>query len=1379
MEAHYPKLIPAALNLYKKDREHLPITHGIFNILNAACKDKGTALQPLLPIIFSFLHPLVCAPINIEDPVETKNFNELLRCFECLGRSFLDALLAYLITQLNSKDSNIRAGTLAIVRQLINRLDDEIQEKKDLILSGLKVISTTETSLLVRKRHAQGIVSMVPRGYFNLDGCEHLVDFVVRNCSLSDSELTKVEATKVVKGKGEEVTGAILKSACENIMTHIFLNNLTECQKALWPYLMEYLTKPGFNEGLGTVCKTLAYIANSKRENDDEDYLIDFVTEVNIPKPHAMISRLAVVLTHPLNKNHPGQNVLECMQALGPVLHPSVHSMWDNSLPKLSAYIEKNKNNWKPQQWEDLVMRLIAETIKLANDDDWTLLLGDSLTDQFDLYKDDPDMKKSTLKLMGLILQKMNKKDFVRAKLEVVFNSTDHNVESARVGCAQAFGYCAAAHFDICLEKLQEFIKGPKKKEGGLFSKVFSSAVKDGTPTPYANTCILCLGYVAAFGPASQLSARAEIVIYPILKPYMSQKNILLQEHLLKASTFLGKALNPENLKTKSQFKTRDEMLKFILDFMSPVGPQQTEVPHLIRTLGFEASRALIHLEPLAHTLELDLVERCCSFLFQMPEAGAPAGVLLNQKGQPIAPPKGQLAPLPIDQETYDSMYKNFKKMMAAILVMDPTTKTLTRLFKIMDSWYRSPNEIARRRCCETSLYLLNKYLKYNIKEDQDEEEEPVAPPKESAYDEFGTMLGLFIPRVCDTNETVRLTSHEAIQLILYIENYISSHETEYPDDIAHLPITREKLSSAEEKDKFSAMNQTTIIIAKRIDDAHLKPMIMSALRGLIDLDTSSSASTCVFLNGIMKSRGKVLLGEIPVIVEGILGQLAQITDDKTMNGTLHSLRNLATWHLLPVLDHLLDTPVPHFENVKKSALILCKDPRLVEHVFSHLISILNDSQVIEGGDNASKLSVSATVLMGEMFESSDLDEFVQGEFFPQLACSLLLRFGTASGLKSKEPLTQAVAAFRNFVERVDSEEISAAMGSNDNWRRLETAEYTYVLVDIAQQLCQHKKENIEEIFNILLPYLKGNYKGQRVVVSNIFSEFINQIKDDKTLLNKLINSMLASLVDESIKISVLRGLGNVASCGQSEVDKYGPTIVDALMSNIDDSDEIIAMEAISGLSKVFELVDESRVAPILINICHRIRPALEKPNDKIRAVAFTLFGNLWRFGTEKSPGCDVFFEQIHSNLPSLIVHTQDENIQVQKNCRKALAQLGPLLRSPEIETFLTKVNDVSRSLSFDDFANGFTKLLIATYPDRVNYYVMTCIDYFKSNWTGIRCAAVTFIGFTLRNIPLENRKRSTVNPGLVTDALISLMKDSNASVRVATANAMGLLHTY
>jgi len=48
-------------------------------------------------------------------------------------------------------------------------------------------------------------------------------------------------------------------------------------------------------------------------------------------------------------------------------------------------------------------------------------------------------------------------------------------------------------------------------------------------------------------------------------------------------------------------------------------------------------------------------------------------------------------------------------------------------------------------------------------------------------------------------------------------------------------------------------------------------------------------------------------------------------------------------------------------------------------------------------------------------------------------------------------------------------------------------------------------------------------------------------------------------------------------------------------MDDKEDPDDLITMEAMSGLAKIFEQIDEKHVRPILINIALRIRPCFEK----------------------------------------------------------------------------------------------------------------------------------------------------------------------------------------
>ena len=69
-------------------------------------------------------------------------------------------------------------------------------------------------------------------------------------------------------------------------------------------------------------------------------------------------------------------------------------------------------------------------------------------------------------------------------------------------------------------------------------------------------------------------------------------------------------------------------------------------------------------------------------------------------------------------------------------------------------------------------------------------------------------------------------------------------------------------------------------------------------------------------------------------------------------------------------------------------------------------------------------------------------------------------------------------------------------------------------------------------------------------------------------------------------------------SVNHVQVSRFSTTVLSAMLAGMDDRedpDELITMEAMNGLSRIFEKIDEGHVRPILINITLRIRPCFEK----------------------------------------------------------------------------------------------------------------------------------------------------------------------------------------
>jgi len=320
-------------------------------------------------------------------------------------------------------------------------------------------------------------------------------------------------------------------------------------------------------------------------------------------------------------------------------------------------------------------------------------------------------------------------------------------------------------------------------------------------------------------------------------------------------------------------------------------------------------------------------------------------------------------------------------------------------------------------------------------------------------------------------------------------------------------------------------------------------------------------------------------------------------------------------------------------------------------------------------------------------------------------------------------------------------------------------------------------------IFKFLQHYLKANYNGQRVVTAFSFAELVNHAQSDPDLLDQLLTHLLTSLVDPILKIPSLRGLGNIVMCPQEQINKYGPTVLDALMSSIDDRLDDVALESMNSLAKVFKVVDETRIAPVIINICHRIRPAFDNPNPFIRASSAALFGGLSRFGDGLAK--ESFYEQIHANLPSVVLHINDDNSDVQLSFRRALAAIGPLLRDPGLNTLLTTghIFAAESDIDYHEFVHmHLSKVLIQAWPERINSYIQICINpYFASPWDVIKGNAAYFIGSIMGHIAddEEVRKNIGINSGHTAKALVALLSEASPLVRQKAAESLSMLYSY
>ncbi len=115
-----------------------------------------------------------------------------------------------------------------------------------------------------------------------------------------------------------------------------------------------------------------------------------------------------------------------------------------------------------------------------------------------------------------------------------------------------------------------------------------------------------------------------------------------------------------------------------------------------------------------------------------------------------------------------------------------------------------------------------------------------------------------------------------------------------------------------------------------------------------------------------------------------------------------------------------------------------------------------------------------------------------------------------------------------------------------------------------------------------------------------IVLQLVCTLGDNTQLAEQIMNNLLGRQVDANyvVRMYCIRGLGNMSSIDGSQVSQFSTTILSAMLAGMDDRedpDDLITMEAMSGLARIFEKIHEGHVRPILINIALRIRPCFEK----------------------------------------------------------------------------------------------------------------------------------------------------------------------------------------
>ena len=1396
------RLFNGILGLYRKNQEHYYITQCLGYVLGAA-QDKDIPLDAYLDVLLNTLYLHACQSVDPANHMALKNRNEAWRTCEIISRKYSDRIIAFLLSKIEQPGEKTRLGAMDILRHLINAADEVLEDKKPMILNGLKIICQ-DPSLKVRRALIMVIKSMAHKDYLSLEGGQTMVQFLVQQASLPhDAKEKKESAAKTADA--DNPTCSELRHIAEN-MLHLMTTTLPQMTPVFWPFLLEFLVPVQYTEAIGTVCQSLVYIASAKRENAEEDYTLDYETMVNIPKPHSMLSRLLVLAGVPIksgdaSKEPRGVHVLKLMRALSPNIHEDLVSLWDAVIPKLTTQLTEfyEQGTFSQRGWEDLIMKLLSKSLDELDDEEWLLVLGKELSDQcLSLYGELSEEKAVLYKCQGVVLRKTTNKAFLQEQLTAMFNTVRHVRQVEREGLACGYGISAAAHLDTVLEKLEQISSQDMvRKSTGLFG--LSKDKSEADVERIKSTVMLCYGYSSLYAPPSLIPSRIEVTIIRSINPHFNNiKDPAVKQSLIRTIELIGRALHPSHLGDNTfEFTHRSELTRHLLTYVR----QESKAIILTdtRSLCIQALTTLVKLDPpLPAQEQTDIVATVFEYVIALPDT------------HQMTPSKKDTVSSVSVEQLLTEVISDVNSLLKELLKKKQNTNNLIELFRSFLLYFYQPHPL-KTRAATLWKGVLTEYL-----DNLSHSKEPVQSggtspsPDESPFSCLPELLGYLVPRATDPQLSVRSDCLRCIQLLLLINNKYMGVNPDLKDQF--LEALSILIGRAEnEEGLFNLASDLGKVLARKLPQSMVLSFIGVNIEGLLDSEIGSASGAVVVLNQTLKIRGQSLLEPLSQIVDSLLVQLGRLPPGQNRTGTLRCIRTFTTYHLQPVVTYLLEKSTELSTELIDTWQCLARETNLAKPMLDVLMDTLDRSLPYQEKNDGGVIRVlptpkprSVVCVFSHMFCLDEMEGLVL-ENYPRLFSQLITRIGACAimeahgGDKSKgkevpTPIRECLATFRSLLTAASQDNIINLMDNQFYWDLLEGG-FTYPegITELARVFSQHASGYVPKTVHVLNSALSSIYDPFRIVSTAFFAELINQqatgvveqaggegreIKKD--LVEQLINSLLGRLVDShyTVRMLCIRGLGNIASHNQRLVQTFSTTVLSAMMSGMDDKedpDDYITMEAMSGLSKIITKIDEGHVRPILVNIILRIRPCFEKHLSGVRMAAFTLFGDLSQFGD--GPSKDPYLEQIFSNLVTILVHMNEDEKNVVYACKQTLCKIGPLIGNEEVNQIFQKHLDPSKHIIYGEFLDGLTRKMVTAFPNKLNFFTLSATLFFKSFYPDIRANAALFVGFMLFHIPPDLQEG--ISSEQVSEALIGLLHDATPEVRISCANAISLLANY
>ncbi|XP_064896063.1 maestro heat-like repeat-containing protein family member 2B isoform X2 [Columba livia] len=334
-----------------------------------------------------------------------------------------------------------------------------------------------------------------------------------------------------------------------------------------------------------------------------------------LPAPQALLARTLVLAAAPHTSSGRAVAALQLLQALQGWICGALGTAWATEIPLLLQHLAgRAESSLDSAEWEQHVLKFLRASLKLIEDETWSVGLSQQLSRQLGSSAPGSWQKLFLYKALGTALAGCRDLSHVQGQVLRFLQDTDSAELSETQGMISVVSHAAETHFNLVLDTVTAFTRDRFYET----STGWKAQLPQGTERPQATRAALMCVYsgIALRAPREQLLARVdrEIMGTILQLSRVTQREMQLKLALVQSVTEVSSAIQTVGDAGSFELSSKQEVTQTLLDWIK-------EEPADSLVYGvFQALEELSKLRPaLSREENRSLLAVCCQAVLSSP----------------------------------------------------------------------------------------------------------------------------------------------------------------------------------------------------------------------------------------------------------------------------------------------------------------------------------------------------------------------------------------------------------------------------------------------------------------------------------------------------------------------------------------------------------------------------------------------------------------------------------------------------------------------------------------------------------------------------------------------------------------------------------------